>query len=43
MAPHFEEIISAGHIGVILEMAKACTRLKSNEGEFLKVNSNIGL
>ncbi|XP_014284870.1 nucleolar protein 9 [Halyomorpha halys] len=36
LIPHFEEIMSAGHVGVLLELAKACIRLKSNEGEFLK-------
>lgn len=36
LIPNFEKIISAGNLGVLLELAKACIRLKSNEGEFLK-------
>ncbi|CAH1397649.1 unnamed protein product [Nezara viridula] len=36
LIPNFEKLISAGNLGVLVEMAKACIRLKSSEGEFLK-------
>lgn len=36
LVPNFSDIIAAGHLGVVSELAKACIRLVTSEGEFLK-------
>lgn len=37
LADHFQEIIGAGHSGVVLSLGQACKKLSAKQGNFVQV------